>query len=124
VLESQRITKGIKMSILEFYAIVTMNRSRDILRKLILQLKNQISSMSKILILCFHEKHARMARKVIKNHENIKLCPKRAILRRTNNVHVKQLARLVGHHLEHERLGSKNHFTMMTRVADKLFLIL
>jgi hypothetical protein len=47
MIKSQRSTKGLKMSVLEFYAIVTMNRSYDILRKIILQLKNQISNMSK-----------------------------------------------------------------------------
>jgi hypothetical protein len=45
MLEAQRNTKGFKMSILEFCAIVTTNRSHGILRELILQLKNQIPSM-------------------------------------------------------------------------------
>ena len=37
MLEAQRSTKGLKMSILEFCAIVTVNRSHGILRELILQ---------------------------------------------------------------------------------------
>ena len=45
MLEAQRSTKGFKMSILEFCAIVTTNCSTGILRELILQLKNQILSM-------------------------------------------------------------------------------
>jgi hypothetical protein len=45
MLEAQRSTKGFKMSILEFCAIVTVNRSHGILRELILQPKNQIPSM-------------------------------------------------------------------------------
>jgi hypothetical protein len=45
MLEAQRSTKGFKMSILEFYAIVIVNRSHGILRELILQPKNQIPSM-------------------------------------------------------------------------------
>jgi hypothetical protein len=45
VLEAQRSTTGFKMSILEFCAIVTTNRSHGILRELILQSKNQIPSM-------------------------------------------------------------------------------
>jgi hypothetical protein len=40
MLKTQRSTKGFKMSILEFCAIVTANRSHRILRELILQLKN------------------------------------------------------------------------------------
>jgi hypothetical protein len=36
MLESQRSTKGLKMSILEFYAIVAANRSHGIFGKLIL----------------------------------------------------------------------------------------
>jgi hypothetical protein len=40
MLETQRSTKGFKMSILEFCVIVTVNRSHRILRELILQLKN------------------------------------------------------------------------------------
>jgi hypothetical protein len=47
MLKSQRSTKGLKMRILEFHAIVTLNRSHSIFGKLILQPKNQISSMSK-----------------------------------------------------------------------------
>jgi hypothetical protein len=47
MLESQRSTKGLKMSILELCAIVTTNHSHGIFGKLILQPKNQISSMSK-----------------------------------------------------------------------------
>jgi hypothetical protein len=45
MLKAQRSTKGFKVSILEFCAIVTANRSHGILRELILQPKNQISSM-------------------------------------------------------------------------------
>ena len=45
MLESQRNTKGFKVSILEFSAIVTTNHSHGILGELILQSKNQISSM-------------------------------------------------------------------------------
>jgi hypothetical protein len=45
MLEAQRSTKGFKMSILELCAIIIVNRSYDILRKLILQPKNQIPSM-------------------------------------------------------------------------------
>jgi hypothetical protein len=45
MLEAQRSIKGFKISILEFCAIVTMNRTHGILRELILQPKNQILSM-------------------------------------------------------------------------------
>jgi hypothetical protein len=45
MLEAQRNTKSFKMSILELCVIVTINRSHGILRELILQSKNQISSM-------------------------------------------------------------------------------
>ena len=41
MLEAQRSTKGFKMSILEFCAIVTTNRSHGILRELILQPKTR-----------------------------------------------------------------------------------
>jgi hypothetical protein len=47
MIKAQRSTKDLKMSVLELCAIVTMNCSYDILRKLILQPKNQISCMSK-----------------------------------------------------------------------------
>jgi hypothetical protein len=69
MLESQRSTKGLKMSILEFCAIVTVNRSHGIFGKLILQRKNQISSMSKSLIIRLHKEHPGVARKVIDNHK-------------------------------------------------------
>jgi hypothetical protein len=75
---TQRCTKGHKMSVLEFYAIIIVNSSHGILRKIFLQPKNEISSMRKILILCHHEKHLILARKVIYNHQNIPLSPKRA----------------------------------------------
>jgi hypothetical protein len=75
-LKYQRSTKGIKMSILDFCAIVTANSSHVILRELILQPKNQISSMSKILILLLHEERPRIARKVINNHKHIPHPPK------------------------------------------------
>jgi hypothetical protein len=55
MLKSQRSTKGLEMSILEFCAIVTVNRSHGIFGKLILQPKNQILSMSKSLILRLHK---------------------------------------------------------------------
>ena len=55
MLEAQRSTKGFKMSILEFYAIVTSNRSHGMFWKLILQPKNQILSMSKSLILALQK---------------------------------------------------------------------
>ena len=45
MLDTQRSTKGFKMSILELCAIVTMNHSHVILKELILQSKNQIPSM-------------------------------------------------------------------------------
>jgi hypothetical protein len=45
MLETQRSTKSFKMNILEFCAIITVNRSHGILRELILQPKNQIPSM-------------------------------------------------------------------------------
>jgi hypothetical protein len=45
MLEAQRNTKGFKMSILEFCAIVTTNRSHGILRELILLPTNHIPSM-------------------------------------------------------------------------------
>jgi hypothetical protein len=47
MLEYQRSAKDLKMSILEFCAIVNLNSSHDILRELILQPKNQISSRVK-----------------------------------------------------------------------------
>jgi hypothetical protein len=55
MLKSQRSTKGLEMSILEFCVIVTVNRSHGIFGKLILQPKNQILSMSKSLILRLHK---------------------------------------------------------------------
>jgi hypothetical protein len=47
MLESQRSTKGFKMSTFEFCSIIIVNRSHGIIRKLILQPKKQISIMSK-----------------------------------------------------------------------------
>jgi hypothetical protein len=73
MLESQRSTKGFTMSIFEFCAIVTVYSSHGILRKLILQPKNQILSMSKSLILHRHKEHPRIARKVVDNHKHIPL---------------------------------------------------
>jgi hypothetical protein len=45
------------MSILEFRAIITANRSHGIFGKHILQPKNQIPSMRKSLILRLHKEH-------------------------------------------------------------------
>jgi hypothetical protein len=45
MLEAQGSTKGFKMSILKFCAIVTTNCSHGMFRELILQPKNQIPSM-------------------------------------------------------------------------------
>jgi hypothetical protein len=73
MLKCQSITKGFKMSIVEFCAIVIANRSHGILGKLILQSKNQISSMRKSLILHPHEKYTRVVRKVVNNYQNIPL---------------------------------------------------
>jgi hypothetical protein len=121
MLESQRSTKGFKMSIFELCAIVTANDSNCILRKLSLQPKNQNSSKSESLTLCLHEEHPRIARKFVNNHKNISLshkenpkldqqCPCEAI-------------RLVARSSLGDRgMGSSNHFPMTTRVADKMFL--
>jgi hypothetical protein len=76
MLESQRSTKGPKMSILESCSIVTVNNSHGILRELILQPKNQISSMSKSLILRLHKEYPRIARKIINDHKHIPHPPK------------------------------------------------
>jgi hypothetical protein len=46
MLESQRSTKGCKLSIFEFCAIVTAYNSHGIFRKLILQPRNQIKSLT------------------------------------------------------------------------------
>jgi hypothetical protein len=78
MLESQRSTKGCKLNIFKLCAIVTVHSSHGIFRELILQLKNQISSMSKSLILCRHKEHPRVAREVIDNHKHIPLPSKRA----------------------------------------------
>jgi hypothetical protein len=88
MLKSQRSTKGFKMSVLEFGAIVTAYSSHGILGELILQPKNQISSMCKSLILAHHEKDPRVSRKVINNHKNIPLPTFRPNPSRTNRVHV------------------------------------
>jgi hypothetical protein len=76
MLNSQRSTKCFKRSVFELCDIVTANCSHGILRKLFLQLKNQISSLSESLILCLHKEHPRIARKVIDNHKNISLLQK------------------------------------------------
>jgi hypothetical protein len=78
MLEYQRSTKGCKLSIFELCAIVTAYSSHGIFRKLILELKNQISSMSKSLILRRHKEHPRVAREVVDNHKHIPLPSKRA----------------------------------------------
>jgi hypothetical protein len=64
MLKSQRSIKGLKMSVLQFCEIITANSSYGILRELILQMKNQISSMSKSLILHLHKEHPRISRKL------------------------------------------------------------
>jgi hypothetical protein len=78
MLKSQRSTKGCNFSIFEFCAIVTMYSSHGIFRKLILQPKNQISSMSKSLILHHQKEHPRVASEVVDNHKHIPLPSKRA----------------------------------------------
>jgi hypothetical protein len=55
ILDTQRSTKGFKASILELCVVVTANRSHVIFGKLIMQPKNQLSSMSESLILRLHE---------------------------------------------------------------------
>jgi hypothetical protein len=122
MLESQRSTKGCKLSIFEFCPIVTAYSSHGIFRKLILQPKNQISSMSKSLILRRHKEHSRVAREVIDNHKHIPLPSKRANPGWTNSVHMKEYATMRGHHLGGWGMGSDNHFAMTTRVTNKIFL--
>jgi hypothetical protein len=122
MLESQRSTKGWKLSIFEFCVIVTVYSSHGIFRKLILQPKNQISSMSKSLIIRCHKEHPRVAREVVDNHKHIPLPSKRANPGWTNSVHMKQFARMRGHHLGDRGMGSGNHYAMMTRVTNKIFL--
>jgi hypothetical protein len=78
MLKSQRSTKGLNMSISELCAIVTAYSSHGIVRNLILQSKNKILSMSKSLILCLHEEHPRIARKIVNNHKHIPHPPERA----------------------------------------------
>jgi hypothetical protein len=118
MLESQRSTKGLKMSIFEFYAIVIMNRSHDIFGKLILQPKNQISSMSKNLILSLHEEHPKIVRKVVNDHKYIPHPLKKANPSWNNSVHVKQFAGLRGHHLGDWGMGSSNQLATTTRVTN------
>jgi hypothetical protein len=75
MLKSQRSTKGLKMSILEFCAIVIASCSHGILREFILQPENQISSICKSLILRLHEERPRIARKVVNDHKHIPHLP-------------------------------------------------
>jgi hypothetical protein len=88
MLEPQRSTKGLTMSIFELCAIIILNCSHGTFGKLILQPKNQISSMSKNHILRLHEEHPRIARKVVNNHKHIPHPPKRENTSWTNSVHV------------------------------------
>jgi hypothetical protein len=120
-LESQISTIGLKMSIFEFCAIVTANLSHEVFGKLILQPKSQISSMSKNLILCLHEEHLRIVRKVVNDHKHIPH-PKRANLSWTNIIHVKQFVGLPCHHLDDRGMGSSNHLAVTKRVTDKILL--
>jgi hypothetical protein len=120
MLQSQRSTKGLEMSVLELCAIVTANRSHGILGKLNLQPKNQISSMSKSLIFRLHEEHPRIARKVVNNHKHISHPPEGANSSCSNSVHVKQFARLRSHHLGDRGMESSNHLVVMTWVTDKI----
>jgi hypothetical protein len=69
-----------------------------------------MSSMINNLILCLHEKYPRVARKVVNNHQNISLPPKRANSSRTNYVHVKQPIGLLGNYLGDWGMRSSNHF--------------
>jgi hypothetical protein len=122
MLESQRSTKGCKLSIFELCAIITAYSSHGIFRKLILQLKNQILSISKSLILRRHKELLRVVREVVDNHKHIPLPSKRANPGWTNSVHMKQFTTMRSHHLGDRGMGSGNHFAMTTRVTDKIFL--
>jgi hypothetical protein len=122
MLKSQRSTKGLKMSIFESCAIVTVYSSHGILGKLDLQPKNQTSSMSENLILCLHEEHPRIARKIINDHKHIPHPLERANPSWTNSFHMKQFAGLQGHHLGDQGIGTRNHLVMMTRVIDNILL--
>jgi hypothetical protein len=118
--KSQRSTKGLKLSILEFCVIIVVNQCRGIFGELVLQPNNQISSMSKILILRLHEEQLRIARKVVNNHKHIPHPLERGNPSWTNSVHVKQFTGLRSHHLGGRGMGSSNHFVMTTRVTDKI----
>jgi hypothetical protein len=78
MLKSQRSTKDLKMSIFEFYAIVTAYSCNDILGKLILQPTNQISSMSENIMLHLHEEQPRIARKIVNDHKHIPHPPRKS----------------------------------------------
>jgi hypothetical protein len=78
--------------------------------------------MRKSLIIRLHKEHSRIVRKGINSHKNIPLPPKRANPSWTNRVHIKQFIGLRGHHLGDQGMRSSNHFPMMTRVADRIFL--
>jgi hypothetical protein len=106
----------------KFCVIVTMYNSHGILRKFILQPKNQLSSMGKGLIFHRHKEHPRIARKIIDNHKHIPLPPKRANHGWTNSVRMKKFTMMQGHHLGYQGMGSSDHFVMATRVTDKILL--
>jgi hypothetical protein len=115
MLKIQRSTQHLKMSVLEFYVIINTNFSYDIFWKLILQSKNQISSMRISLVLCLHEKHPRVAlpfppREQTRSGPTVSMC--------SNSLCCLVIT------LVTRGVRSDNHHSMTKRVIDKIFLIL
>src|SRR5579859_3352899 len=109
VFKTKITAKVVETRVLEFYAIVTANRSHGMLRQLVLQPQDQISNKTESFILGLHEKDPRIARKVINHNKNIPLPTCRTHPSWTNCVHMQKLSGVVGHHLIHRWVRSSNH---------------
>jgi hypothetical protein len=89
---------------------------------LIVQPQDQHLKVFKHFILALQEETPRVMRVIIHNDNNIPLTAHIANLRGTDNVHMKQLSRLLSHHGVNRRMGCINRLAMMIRSINKVTL--
>jgi hypothetical protein len=88
----------------------------------IVQSQSQASKVFKHFILALQEENPRVTRVIIHNDKNIPLTSHKANLRGTGSVHMKQLTRLLSHHVVNQRMGHSDHLAMMIRSTNKATL--
>jgi hypothetical protein len=120
--KTQVMAKGFEVSVYEFRAIVTADRSYGISVSLVPQPQDKISNKTKHLPFLLKKEHPCVPRIVIHNNKDVPLPTRRSHTSWANKVHMEQLAWTPSHHIGERRVRRSYHLGMPTRRTNQLFL--